>query len=237
MFLAPFAESLTKSADTNSMSYELSDVQAKCRMCTIDDSLMNAFQEQLLQGAALRIPIKKIESVYNYIAPTASNNFDVALSRNYTRLASLWATFAREPLADGSRMLANTFYVPTDAVTQEKLSYYLQLGTRRIPDQDSEGFKEAWWRLSNCIGIQGSLAHSNGITKEDYRDNSFTIAVDCEKIAHLASSGENLSNTSTLFLKFKNVGVSNADLPTRVHLIAQFDAIVECRSTTVEIFE
>ena len=69
------------------------------------------------------------------------------------------------------------------------------------------------------------------------QDNSFTIAVDTEKIAHLASSGENLSNTSTIFLKFKNVGVSASDLPTRVHLIAQFDAIVEVRATTVELFE
>jgi hypothetical protein len=241
MYLAPFEDSLirggTATSHTNSMIYELSDVQAKCRMNTIDDSLMESFQEQLVQGAALRLPLKKLDSVYNYVTPSASNNFDIALSRNYTRLASLWATFAREPLADGTRMLANTFYVPNDAVTQEALSYFLQLGTRRIPDQDSVGFKEAWWRLLNCIGIQGSLAHSNGITKEDYKDNTFCIAVSTEKIDHLASSGENLSNTSTLFLKFKNVGVSSADLPSRVHLIAQYDAIVEVRATTVEIFE
>ena len=90
----------------------------------------------------------------------------------------------------------------------------------------------------DCVGIGGSLAHSNGITKEDYfGGDSFAIAVDTEKISHLARSGENLSNTSTLFLKLKNVGVSSSDLPTRVHLIAQFDSIIECRATTVELFE
>ena len=219
------------------MTYELSDVQAKCRMCTIDDQLMNAYQEQLLSGAALRIPIKKIESVYSYIPSSSANNFDIALSRNYTRLASLWATFAREPAEDGTRMLANTFYVPDDAVTREKLSYFLQMGTKRVPDQDVEGLREAWWRLLNCVGIAGSLAHSNGITVQDYVANSFAVAVDCEKIAHLASTGVNLSNTSTLFLKFKNVGVNAAALPSRVHLVAQYDAIVECRATTAEIFE
>ena len=112
------------------------------------------------------------------------------------------------------------------------------MGTRRVPDMDSVGFSEAWWRLMDCVGIGGSLAHSNGITKEDYGGgDSFASGVSTEKINHLASSGENLSNTSTLFLKFKNVGVSASDLPTRVHLIAQFDSIVECRSTTVELFE
>ena len=46
LFLAPFADSLVKSSTTNSMTYQLSDVQAKCSMCTIDDSkiaLMNSF--------------------------------------------------------------------------------------------------------------------------------------------------------------------------------------------------
>ena len=238
MFLAPFESSLTKSSTTNSLKYELSDVQAKCSMCTIDDTLQNSFNEQLIQGAALRIPLKKIESIYNYIPSSSSNNFDIALSRNYTRLASLWATFAREPVDDGTRMLANTFYVPSDDVTKEKLSYFLQMGTRRIPDMDSVGFKEAWLRLIDCVGIGGSLAHSNGITMADYEGgDSFAVAVDTEKISHLASSGENLSNTSTIFLKFKNCGVSANDLPSRVHLVASFDSIMECRSTTVEIFE
>ena len=238
LFLAPFADSLTKSGTTNSMKFELSDVQAKCSMCTIDDQLQNGFNEQLLAGAALRIPLKKIESIYNYIPSSSSNNFDVALSRNYTRLASLWATFAQEPESDGTKMLCNTFYVPNDDATREKLSYFLQLGTRRIPDMDSVGVKEAWWRLMDCVGIGGSLAHSNGITKEDYfGGNTFAIAVDTEKISHLASSGENLSNTSTLFLKLKNVGANQAALPSRVHLIASYDAIIEARATTIEIFE
>jgi hypothetical protein len=238
LFLAPFADSLTKSGTTNSMSYELSDVQAKCSMCTIDDSLQNSFNEQLIAGAALRIPIKKIESIYNYIPSSSSNNFDCALSRNYTRLASLWATFAQEPLADGTKMLCNTFYVPSDAVTKQRFSYFLQMGTRRVPDMDSVSFKEAWLRLMDCVGIGGSLAHSNGISMADYEGgDSFAIAVDTEKISHLASSGENLSNTSTLFLKLKNVGVNQAALPSRVHLIATFDSIIEARSTTVELFE
>ena len=135
-------------------------------------------------------------------------------------------------------MLCNTFYVLTDAVTKKKLSYFLQLGTRRVPDQDSVGFKKAWWRLMDCAGIGGSLAHGNGITKEDYGGgDSFAIAVDTEKISHLASSGENLSNTSMLSLKLRNVGVSSGDLPSRVHLIVQFDNIIECLSTTAELFE
>ena len=89
----------------------------------------------------------------------------------------------------------------------------------------------------NAIGISGSLSHSTGITYADYATNSYAIAVDTEKIAHLASSGENLSNTSVIQLKISGLGSLASHLPSRAHLIAQVDSIVEIRDTTIELFE
>ena len=207
-------------------------------MQTISDELMESFQSQLLSGTALRIPIKKLESIVSYIpSGVTSGKFDVAMSRNYTRLASLWASFAQEHPADGSGKAkdCNTFY--THAGSAETLSYNLQLGTRKAFDNDSVGFGEAWWRLLNCVGISGSLAHATGITYADYSTNSFVLASDEERIAHLASSGTNLSNTSTIFLKVAGFGTQAAHLPSKCFLIAQYDAVVEIRDTTCEIFE
>ena len=89
----------------------------------------------------------------------------------------------------------------------------------------------------STVGIAGSLAHSNGITRADYESNSFCVGIDTEKIAHLASSGENLSNTSTLFVKFKDVGSTASDLPSQVQLVAVYDSILEIRDTNCELFE
>ena len=111
------------------------------------------------------------------------------------------------------------------------------MGTKRVPDNDCVGFSESWWRLLNAIGISGSLAHTTGITFGDYSTNSYAICVDTEKIPHLASSGENLSNTSTIFLKIAGFGTQASDLPSRAQLIAVTDAVVEIRDTTVELFE
>ena len=237
LYLAPFADSLVAGGGSNSLTYELIDVQAKCSMCTLDDSLQESFNQQLLAGNALRIPLKKIESIMSYIpASTTSHNFDVAMSRSYTRLAQLYATFFHgEPSA--TNQLADKFYVPASAHTKENISWSLQLGTRRVPDNDSVGLSESWWRTMNCVGIAGSLAHSNGITRADYESNSFVVGIDTEKISHLASSGENLSNTSTLFVKFKDVGSTTNDLPSRVQLCAVYDSILEIRDTSTEIFE
>jgi len=237
MFLATFADSLVADGTNNTMKYELQDVQAKCSMCQIDDSLQETFNQQLLAGSALRIPLKKVESIMSYIPASAtSHNFDVALSRNYTRLASLYATFfLGEP--SPTNMLCDQFYIAPSAETKEKLAWSLQLGTTRLPDNDCVGLSESWWRTLNTVGIAGSLAHSTGITQADYETNSFCIAVDCEKIPHLASSGMNLSNTSTIFLKIKDFGSTNADLCSRCQIITVFDSILEIRDTTCEIFK
>jgi len=206
-------------------------------MCQISDELMESFQGQLLQGSSLRIPIKKLESIYSYIpSSVTSDKFDIPMSRAYTRLATLWCSFCSEPLADGKNKLCNTFY--THTASAETLSYSLQLGTRRIPDNDVVGFSESWWRLLNAIGISGSLSHSTGITYADYATRSFAIAIDTEKIAHLSSSGENLSNTSVIQLKISGFGSSaSPHAASRAHLIAQYDSIVEIRDTTVELFD
>jgi hypothetical protein len=141
----------------------------------------------------------------------------------------------QEPASAGKNKLCNSFY--THAGSAESLSYSLQMGTKRIPDNDAVGFSEHWWRLLNAIGISGSLSHSSGITYADYISNSYCIAVDTEKIAHLSSSGENLSNTSVIQLKISGFGTLAADLPSRAHLIAQYDSVCEIRDTQVELFE
>ena len=239
-YLAPVNDSLIAShGGTNySQSYRLTDVKALSSMMSVSDELMESFQSQLLQGSALRIPIKKVESLWSYVpSSVTSGKFDVPLSRAATRLCTLWASFAQEPPADGSgkNKLVNSFYTHTDS--SETLGYSLQLGTRRIPDNDAVGFAEHWWRLLNAIGISGSLSHATGITYADYATNSYALACDTEAISHLAASGINLSNTSTIFLKISGFGTQASHLPSRCHLVVETDCIVEIRDTTVEIFD
>ena len=125
------------------MKYELQDVQAKCSMCTLDDSLQESFNSQLLQGSALRIPLKKMESIMSYIPASAtSHNFDVPMSRSYTRLAQLYATFFHGTVSP-TNMLTDKFYVPPGAHTAEHISWSLQMGTKRLPDNDSVGLSES----------------------------------------------------------------------------------------------
>ena len=213
-------------------------------MQTISDELMEGFMSQLLQGSALRLPIKKLESLWSYVPNTTASKFDVPMSRSYTRLCTLFASYVKEgdteisdvlTNGEGYNKLCNSFY--THTASAETLEYSLQLGTRRVPDNNSVGFCEHWYRMLNAIGLGSSLAHSTGLTYSDYATHSYCQAVCTEKVPHLASTGENLSGSSTIFLKIQGFGAATADLPTRCHLIAQTDAILEIRDSTCELFE
>jgi hypothetical protein len=58
-----------------------------------------------------------------------------------------------------------------------------------------------------------------------------------EKIAHLASTGENISNVSQVVLRVSGFGDQASELPSRCHLVAQHDVIVEVRDTQVELWD
>ncbi len=229
---------------TYSQTYRLTDVRAMCTMQTISDELMESFMGQLVQGSALRLPIKKVDSIWSYIPNSTASRFDVPMSRAYTRLCTLFASYIKEGTTEatdvltngeGVNKLCNSFYVHTGSA--ETLEYSLQLGTLRVPDNNAVGFAEHWHRLLNCVGLGSSLAHSTGITYADYATHSYCQGICTEKIPHLAATGENLSNTSTYFSENCRFGAQAADLPTRCHLVAQTDAIIEIRDSTVEIFE
>ena len=237
-FCAPVDEALISSDGvTNySQSYQLKDVKATCQMCTISDELMESFQGQLLNGSALRIPYKKLESFYSYV-PTSvtAGKFDIPMSRTYTRLCQIFASFVQEPSATSKLKLCNNFYTHTPS--SETLAYNFQIGTKKLLDNDSVGFSESWHRTLQGLGISNSLSHATGITFADYATNSYAIIADMEKIPHLASTGENVSNTSQITLRVSGFGTTANDLPSRCHLVAVADSILEIRDTTVEVFD
>ena len=237
--LAPVAETLIKKVGLvdYSQSYRLTDVKSLGSMMLLSDEIQDSFNSSLLSGTALRIPIKKLSSFWSYLSNTAAASvFDIPISRNFTRLASLYCSFVQEhPDGTGELNIANQFYV--DPLSSESLTVSLHLGTKALYDVPVVGFKECWHRLLSTIGIQGSLSHASGIRYADYSTNSFAVAADCKQIPHLASSGINLSNTSVIFLKFAGFGTTTASLPSRAHIILQHDCIIECLDTSVSIYE
>ena len=161
----------------------------------------------------------------------------MAISKSYTRLATLFAVFNQNPPGDnsGKVKVVNTNYFPT--TQSEDMSYHLALGSRRIPDNDVRGTSEAWFRLQGALGLYNSLAHSTGVDLASYKSDCFALGIDCERLPMVSASGENLSTGQTIFLKVKGMGTDAADVPRQCRICAHFEKVISIHDTVVEVFE
>ena len=242
--LAPAAEAVILSHTENttttnySSDYALTDIRLLADMVSLSGQLQEEYNAALLNGTTLKIPIKTWETIVNYLPSDSSGSFDLALSKNYTRLATLFAVFNQNPPGDNGTKakIVNTNYFPGGAAI-EGLQYALHLGSHRIPDNDVRGSKEAWFRLLGALGLRDSLAHSTSVDEDSYNSNHFAIGVDVEKLPMVMASGENLSTGQTIFLKVKGMGTSSSDVPRRATICAHFEKIISIADTVVDTFE
>jgi hypothetical protein len=222
---------------TYSQGYTLSDIRLLADMCSLSGELQESYNAALLNGTSLKMPIKSWEVLTNYLPADSSGSFDVAISKSYTRLATLFAVFNQNPPADnsGKAKLVNTNYFPT--AQSEDVLYHLAMGSRRVPDNDVRGSTEAWWRLGGALGLGNSLAHSTSVDAASYKSDCFAIGIDVEKLPMVSASGENLSTGQTIFLKVKGMGTDANAVPQQCRICAHFEKVISIQDTVVDVFE
>jgi len=236
--LAPAAQAMIlglANATTYSSSYTLSDIRLMSTMKSLSGDLQESYNAALLNGQNLKLPVRTWENLTNYLAADSGGNFDLAISKSYTRLATLFAFFNVNPPADdsGAAKLVNTSYFPTTSA--ETMSWALHMGSKRIPDNDVRGTQETFWRLQEALGLRQSLAHSTSVDEDSYKSSAFAIGISTEKLEGVMASGENLSAGNVLFLKCKGFG-STTDVPRRATVLMHFESVISIQDTVVEVF-
>ena len=237
--LAPANQAMiiSNAGTTYSQGYTLSDIRLLSDMCSLSGELQESFNAALLNGTSLKMPIKSWECITNYLPADSSGSFDIAVSKNYTRLATMFAVFNQNPPADnsGKAKLVNTNYFPT--AQAEEVSYHLAMGSRRVPDNDVRGTSESWYRLQGALGLYNSLAHSTSVDLASYKSDCFCVGICVEKLPMVSASGENLSTGQTIFLKIKGMGTDSSDVPRQARICAHFEKVISIMDTVVEVFE
>ena len=219
-----------------SQKYTLSDIRLLSDMISLNGELQESYNAALLSGNSLKMHCRTWECLTNYLPADSGGSFDCAISKNYTRLATLFAMFNQNPPADNGtkNKIVNTNYFPT--AHTEDFSYALHLGSRRIPDNDVRGTSEAWYRLQQSLGMYHSLAHSTSVDQDSYTSTDFLLSTDCERAPMVSASGENLSTGQTIFLKVKNMGTTSADVPRQVRVCCHFEQVISIQDTVVDVF-
>jgi len=81
-------------AEVTSLTWQISNVQAKCDLCTLDNALDNSYTEMLLSGKSFPINyntfVSQIQTITNQSAPY------INVSRALTRLKSVFVSLEKD---------------------------------------------------------------------------------------------------------------------------------------------
>jgi len=238
--LAPANEAvITTPAATYSEDYHLEDLRVLFDEITLQTDLQESFLSSMLQGSALKLYTRSMEFHTNYMPADTAGSFTTTMQRAYTRCAALFVLFSKtqtDTIATNGANLNNTHYFP--AANAKDFEYYVNIGSRKIPDQNVTGTKEAFYRMQRALGVGDSMAHTGSVTAEEYESNSLMLGLDLEAAGEgLIATGDNLSSGSPVQFHFKNAGSTAQTVPRIIQTIAVFERIIEISDTAVQVWE
>ena len=250
---APIVSHLTPSGihdfdDTNtSKLWQIQNVQAKCDICTLDNSLDNSYVEHLLSGKALPINYNTYISQIQSTLSGTNGQKDIRhnITRSLSRLKSVFITFDKAVASEDAfvgRKSWNDFYSPMNEygnwTSDGEFEFQLQLGGKMYPEYPIRSHAEGFYQLRKTMGMQSSKVHSFDIDGFEYGRFKFILGVDFEKVLEAGFTGANTRAGDILSISFKhNQTDTPANYAHQMHTVLQSDNILEIRDGGVSVFD
>ena len=239
--------------DNTSMQWEISVVQVKCDVVTLDNALDNEYAQHLLSGKSLPINFSSYVSQVQ-IVPNGDFMPKINIARSLTRLKSVFITLFRDSAADPVKAGAmsnyggdttmykecNFFYHPAFGYNYEiaiEPEFIMSLGAKLFPEYPIRSSAEFFYQLKKAIGTHHSATHTVNILPKNYRFNKFIIGIDCEKILQASFTGFNTKNNELLRIDFRKLGVDNNTSAHRIYTVLHTNKILTIRDTGVELYD
>ena len=180
-----------------STAWNISDVQVKADLCTLDNALENSYAKHLFEGKALPINY----STYISQSQTTTNfDFTVNVARAVTRLKSVFLSMTGNVngVADQTASLKefNNFWHPMSSETAsgaynvgKEVELHVQIGSKLFPEYPIRSVSETFSQLRKTMGIHQSPFHSLDITGPNtdlINSSQESIPRKCWKLGSLA---------------------------------------------------
>lgn len=217
--------------------WDITDIQCKCDLLTLDNSLENEYASHLLSGKSLPINF----STYNHTnqATNGDKDFSAHISRSLTRLKSVCLTLHEADSAWYKE--CNNFYHPMGSTQYGGEAYHfpsehqvwIQIGSMLIPEYPVNGVSEAYYQLKKAVG------HPFHIIGRWFRTRKYIIGFDCERIAGAGFTGISTKNGDLLTVNFRNCkrqGYDNTE-PQRMYCALKYDAVINIKDQGVELLD
>ena len=233
-------------AANTSVSWQIQNVQAKCDVVTLDNSLDNSYAEHLLSGKALPINYNTYISQIQSLLSGTNGQQKVRLNctRALSRLKSAFITFDRSVTSEIlliGRKSFNDFTSPMANRSSHnslgEFEFQVQLGAKLYPEYPIRSHSEAFYQLRKTLGVQASSLHSFDITNREYHDNKFVLAIDFERVLEAGFSGMNTRAGDILNVRFDHNNPDATTYAHAMHIILHSDCIMEIRDGGVTVLD
>ena len=227
---------------TSTNNWEITDIQCKCDLLTLDSSLQNEYASHLLSGKTLPINF----SSYNHTnqSTNGDKDFSCHIHRALTRLKSVFVTLFKDDATSanmpaGLRKVCNDFYHPAGAGMEDlekgQHQFQLQIGSKLIPEYPIKDSTEFFYHLRKTVGTPIN------IYSRWYHSTKYIIGLDMEKISGAGFSGMSTKAGDLISVNFKNCHESAVNsatsIPSRMYAVLHYDAVLNIRDSGVELLD
>ena len=217
---------------TYEANWDITEIQCKCDLLTLDNSLENEYASHLLSGKTLPINF----SSWNHTNQATNNDsdFSVHVNRALTRLKNVFVTLHHNDTDYYKEV--NSFYHPMGSDVTENFIFslehqvWIQIGSKLLPEYPINGVSEAYYQLRKAVGIPFHIMN------RWYRTRRYIVGLDCEKISGAGFTGMNTKAGDLLTVNFRNCGTSD-DRPKRMYCALNYDAVLNIRDQGIELLD
>ena len=228
---AAFVDTVT-AGDKYTANWDISDIQCKWDLLTLDSSLGNEYASHPLSGKSLPINF----STWNQTNQSTGDdkNFSTHINRSLTRLKSVFVTLGQVETARHKEV--NDFYHPMSASTQDgyfvedEHQFRLQTGSKFVPEYPMTSVTESLYQLKNAVGTHFQMYSIW------YRIHMYIIGFDFGKISGAGFTGMSTKSGDLLILNFRDCAdQNNANVPIRVYCCLYYGCVLNIAGSGCEV--
>jgi len=225
--------------------FVIQDVQLKCDLVDLDNTLDNEYTQYLMSGKSLPIHYTAITHASQIFSNIKT---DVHVSRSLTRLKSVFVTmFEKTSTRKRDFDVCNDFWHPMDDGNgttpynfDKELEIQIQIGSKLYPEYPIRSIAEAYYQLRKTIGIHFGNEQMN-IHPKGYRENTFIVGIDLEKVLGAAFTGTNTMDGQLMIIRLKAANTSTITLTSSstyyLYYTLIYDAVLQINLAGVTVLE
>ena len=216
---------VARGGTNSSVDYDIQNARVLASQVTLDSALVESFNRVLLSGRSLVFSYPAVHTQLTSI-PAGSTEFNVTVSRAFTKLLGAFVTF--RTLTDQPNVAALN-HPGTQADGTSFLESQMALGSMQVPHYPAKDFAEHHHFLQILANTYDSSIRNMRLTKNMYEGSSFIAAYPVQRVPGMPLSGISTRSGDLARFSFKGLQADKVQ-QCYVHLVSYGNNLKRLRS-------